>query len=550
MGRFSISTTMIVAVVTILLCSTAAAQDEPIWKGDQLIYPEGAKIPRGLTEVEQAFLDRYPPPLPLRSTPPPTGPIHCVAEYEPMEGLLIAWEGWTTILNQIGANVTTTGDADLYVVVDSSYEQDTAYSSLAGAGTDMDRVRFVIRVTDTVWIRDYGPRYIYEGDCRAIIDHTYNRPRPNDNTLNSYFSTYKNHAYYEIPLVHGGGNYHLDARDNGYATRLICEENPGLSEQEIHDLWQAYQNVDTNFFDKFPQYVDWTGHIDMWMQVCGDYDVIISDWPNDSGSTQDQICDAAAVWFASVGYTVHRIPARLVSSTHYTYTNMVLCNDLLLLPYYTNPQVEQHNAEALAVCQAAMPDKTVVQVNCQSIIGSAGALHCIVMHVPEPPGGVNPTVYLKNLRGGEVLEPDEQVEIEWISDDDVAVQDVDILLSTDSGANFDTTIAEGTADDGSYIWTVPDIYTTHARLRLVVHDADDNTGSDESDADFTINGTPTECPGDVDGDGDTDHSDLGLLLADWGCSGGDCVGDLNGDGTTGHADLGILLADWNCGVDP
>ena len=59
-----------------------------------------------------------------------------------------------------------------------------------------------------------------------------------------------------------------------------------------------------------------------------------------------------------------------------------------------------------------------------------------------------------------------------------------------------------------------------------------------------------KCPGDVDGDGDTDHSDLGLLLADWGCSGGDCVGDLNNDGNTDQADLGILLADWNCGVDP
>jgi len=449
MGRFSVSTTMMVGIVAILLCSTAAAQDEPIWKGDQLIYPEGAKIPRGLTEVEQAFLERYPPPFPLRSTPPPTGPIHCVAEYEPMEALLIAWEGWSTILNQIGATVTTTGDADLYVVVDSSYEQTTAYNSLAGAGTDMDRVHFVIRVTDTVWIRDYGPRYIYEGQCRAIIDHEYNRPRPNDDAFNAYFSTYKNHAYYEIPLVHGGGNYHLDARDNSYTSRLICEENPGLSEQEIHDLWQAYQNVDTTFFDKFPQYVDWTGHIDMWIQVCGDYDVIISDWPYDSGSTQDQICDAAAVWFASVGYTVHRIPARLISGTHYTYTNMVLCNDLVLLPYYTHSQVLPHNAEALAVCQAAMPGKTIVQVNCQSIIGSAGALHCIVIHVPAPPGGVSPTVYLKNLRGGEVLEPDEPVEIEWISDDDQAVQDVDILLSTDSGANFDTTIVEATADDGS-----------------------------------------------------------------------------------------------------
>ena len=56
------------------------------------------------------------------------------------------------------------------------------------------------------------------------------------------------------------------------------------------------------------------------------------------------------------------------------------------------------------------------------------------------------------------------------------------------------------------------------------------------------------CPGDVDGDGDTDHSDLGALLADWGCTGGDCVGDLDGDGQTGHSDLGILLSDWGCGT--
>ena len=26
------------------------------------------------------------------------------------------------------------------------------------------------------------------------------------------------------------------------------------------------------------------------------------------------------------------------------------------------------------------------------------------------------------------------------------------------------------------------------------------------------------CPGDLDGDGDTDHADLGILLADWGCA--------------------------------
>ncbi len=59
------------------------------------------------------------------------------------------------------------------------------------------------------------------------------------------------------------------------------------------------------------------------------------------------------------------------------------------------------------------------------------------------------------------------------------------------------------------------------------------------------------CVGDLDSDGDTDHSDLGILLADWGCVGSgpeDCAGDLDGDFDTDHSDLGILLADWGCGV--
>jgi len=54
------------------------------------------------------------------------------------------------------------------------------------------------------------------------------------------------------------------------------------------------------------------------------------------------------------------------------------------------------------------------------------------------------------------------------------------------------------------------------------------------------------CAGDLDGDGTTGQADLGILLSDWGCSGGDCPGDLDGDGETGQSDLGILLGDWGC----
>jgi hypothetical protein len=54
-------------------------------------------------------------------------------------------------------------------------------------------------------------------------------------------------------------------------------------------------------------------------------------------------------------------------------------------------------------------------------------------------------------------------------------------------------------------------------------------------------------PGDLNCDGCIDQADLGILLTDWGCTGGGCPGDCDGDGDTDQADLGILLTHWGEG---
>jgi hypothetical protein len=53
-------------------------------------------------------------------------------------------------------------------------------------------------------------------------------------------------------------------------------------------------------------------------------------------------------------------------------------------------------------------------------------------------------------------------------------------------------------------------------------------------------------PGDLDGDGDCDLSDLGILLAAFGVNGN---GDLDGDGDTDLGDLGTLLAYFGSDVN-
>lgn len=54
-------------------------------------------------------------------------------------------------------------------------------------------------------------------------------------------------------------------------------------------------------------------------------------------------------------------------------------------------------------------------------------------------------------------------------------------------------------------------------------------------------GVSDPCRADLNGDGDVDGADLGVLLSNWGTGG---AGDLDGSGAVDGADLGQLLAEW------
>ncbi len=96
-----------------------------------------------------------------------------------------------------------------------------------------------------------------------------------------------------------------------------------------------------------------------------------------------------------------------------------------------------------------------------------------------------PTVIAPN--GGEMVDAPSTYTIEWTSPtDNVGIQNCDILLSTDGGATYPTTIAAG-IPCSTYAWSVnPDLFTGKARIRVVAHDLAGNTSDDDSDANFII----------------------------------------------------------------
>ncbi|MCE2875920.1 MAG: agmatine deiminase family protein, partial [Planctomycetaceae bacterium] len=222
-------------------------------------------------------------------------------------------------------------------------------------------------------------------------------------------------------------------------------------------------------------------------------------------------------------------------------TNATICNNVVMIPSYTNATVSSSNATALAAWQAACPGKTIVQVGCEGIISAAGAMHCIMMQVPASTGGNNPVTYVKNLNTAQSLTPGATVTVNWISDHVRTISAVDVQLSTDGGATF-STIAANEANDGAFTWTVPDLYSTQARIRVLAKDALGNTGGDMNDADLTIDGAQPR-NGDLDGDGFVLGSDIALALLDWGACAdtANCPADLDYDGNVGAGDIALFL---------
>ena len=335
-------------------------------------------LPRGLAPGERVPVRQGP-----RGTAPPGGHVRAIAEYEGNAGIMIRWGDFNALHTSMVVPLTTADPpSDVWVVVDGLSQENSARNVLQGGGADLGRLHFIHAPSDSVWIRDYGPRFVQHDGTRAIVDHDYNRPRPNDDLVPFAVGADWNEPVYEIPLVHGGGNFHLFGNRDAFMTRLVTNENPGVPEAEVLADFRAWEGLDVTLFDPFPSSYDSTQHIDMWMLPLADGKVLIGEYDaGQGGGVPKTVTDAAATELAGRGYTVYRTPGWSSGGTHYTYANSVIVNQVVLICRFDG--YTSQNAAALATYQEALPDHTIVQVDCSDIIWLSGAIHCIVMHVPD-----------------------------------------------------------------------------------------------------------------------------------------------------------------------
>ncbi len=300
-------------------------------------------------------------------------PIRNVAEFEPMEGVLIRYP--FGISYELIAELSE--DVEVVTIVANTDQQNYVHTEYQSHGVNVNHCSFLIALSNTYWTRDYGPWFIItEDDVQGIVDFPYDRPRPDDDQIPTIYAINQSIPVFNMPLVATGGNYMTDGQGIAISTTLIWEENTGYSYEQINQIVQQYLGIDTYHVvpDVNGEYIK---HIDCWGKYLSPDTIMIREVPT-SHSQYDEI--EAAVDYFEVQLNCYGKPyhiVRIYTPNDQPYTNSLISNDKVLVPITGS----QWDDDAIRSYQLAMPGYEVLGFT--GSWASTDALHCRAIGIAD-----------------------------------------------------------------------------------------------------------------------------------------------------------------------
>lgn len=337
----------------------AQEREVPKWRMMKYLSEEEMNIPvRNLNFIE---------------TPPPTGEVRFPGEYEPMQAVMIVYPlGIPVDLVREMAE-----DCKVIVIARSS-DQSYAENTFQSSNVNMDNIEFLNANTDSYWIRDFGPWYIFNGKEPAIVDNRYNRPRPNDDEIPGRFAEYWDIEMFGMNVVHTGGNMMEDGRCHGVSDDIVITESAsyGITEDQVYERMKDYLGVDPYHVTIDPQ-GDYIAHVDCWGKYLAPDKILLARVPENHPRYPyyEQVVEYFATTNCCWGYPYRIYRVDIPMSGVAPYTNSLILNKKVLVPLGSN---SQYNEDALNVYREAMPGYDVIGVENNSWDGwlNTDALHC------------------------------------------------------------------------------------------------------------------------------------------------------------------------------
>jgi agmatine deiminase len=462
-------------------------------------HPE-TDLPRHLSEWEKIQLKYAPPgdmPESGFSSPPPV-PVRTMAEWEELQALVITWRSQPAILTEIVRAARE--ECRVIISCNDQFTASQAQTALDTSGVDISsNVTFLVSPNNSIWVRDYGPNCVYANNVDSLyfVDWKYNRlTRPKDDTLSSSIAEHLGVPLFTTTLapndlVNTGGNFMSDGMGAAFASDLILSENePGndynvspKTEAQIDQILHDYMGIERYIkMTKLPY--DEIHHIDMHMKLLDEETLLVGQYPEgvaDGPQIEANIQYVLSNFQSSFGtpYKVIRIPMPDQNgfypnngADYRTYANAVFVNKTVLVPFYE----EQYDTTAQRIWEESLPGYKIVGIDCNSIIPSLGAIHCITKEI-----GVDDPLRIVHKPVEQVFfGPNDPWKCPIVADVQhrSGIASVVVKFRRETETEWKTlTLSQITHPDSAFFWTgeIPDQSTYYGKMLYYI-DAEANSG--------------------------------------------------------------------------
>jgi agmatine deiminase len=363
-------------------CSSADSEDLGTSESRSAIIDDEGRtvLPNWATDEEAAIEAKATQPIARGDSAPPPAGFRIPAQYEPVSHVIMTWAGHNDVLRGI-AQASAAAGAEVWMVGGPP----------TMAGVSAQRYKSVGIGFNSVWTRDYGPVGINETtNTVGIVDTTYRHfaVRTEDDAMSCRLASQLGVPCHSTSLILDGGNYMTDGKGNVFLTKRIYDWNRSMSAAKVNELLKSHLGATTIHavdYAKAPngEPADGTGHLDMFAKLLAPCKVIVA-------QTNDQpykaVTDAAAAYFANLScgagnYEVTRVKGWARGRTWYTYTNSLMVNKAVVIPFYSSVPASE-NEEAKRTYERLLPGYTITGVLSESTIVQGGSIHCITKEIP------------------------------------------------------------------------------------------------------------------------------------------------------------------------
>ncbi len=314
--------------------------------------------------------------------------FECIpGEFDRQSAMMFSCGEWVHFLPKLLIDtVAVVGNVlPLVLVVSSELERQMIVALLSDWEISLDPIQFICLGEASMWVRDYGPGFVRNGDGVELLDFAFfPGTRAGEDQIPTKLAELLRVPARDVPLDIEGGNILSNGRGICVTTASVLAANRyrHYDENTIREIFREQLGFD-QWVHLIPLMGEPTSHVDLFATFTSPDTIVVADSEDSANKwiLERNVERLSAISHDGRPLNVVRIPMPPATDGVWrTYTNVVYANGTLLVPIY--PDIDPQPTHIFDLYASLLPGWKIVGIDSSALSRYRGSLRCVSLGVP------------------------------------------------------------------------------------------------------------------------------------------------------------------------